>query len=193
MRTAVYIRVSKEIQSTEMQMRSILPLLQLKGIADYEIYSDHGLSGASKNRPALNKLLDDCKGGKIELVVVYKLDRLFRSLVHLLDTLALFKTHSVQFISVSENIDLSTPTGQLMMHIVGAMAQFERALVSERTKAGLVNARAKGRIPGPKPQYTHETASLVLDLRKDGKTYQQISNALNLSIGSIQRIIKKAA
>ena len=108
-------------------------------------YVDHGVSGSKDSRPELNRLMADAKRRRFDVVLVWKLDRFGRSLRHLVNALAEFESLGIAFVSLSDNLDLSTASGRLMFHIIGAMAEFERALIQERVKAGIRNARAKGR------------------------------------------------
>src|SRR5215468_11168966 len=103
------------------------------------------VSGSKDSRPALNRLMNDAQQRRIDAVLVWKLDRFGRSLRHLVNALAELEALGVAFISLRDNLDLSTPSGRLMFQIIGAMAEFERALITERVKAGVRNARAKGR------------------------------------------------
>jgi DNA invertase Pin-like site-specific DNA recombinase len=107
-------------------------------------YVDHA-SGSQESRPELKRLASDANQRKFDAVVVWKLDRYARSLKHLVNALAEFEALGIAFVSLRDNLDLSTPSGRLMCQIIGAMAEFERALIVERVKAGLRHAQAKGR------------------------------------------------
>lgn len=140
-----YARISTSQQETAMQISA------LQNAGCDRIYKDV-YSGKGKDRPELEKMLEALRGG--DTVVVWKLDRLGRSLKDLIEILDGFKTNGVQFISLTENIDTTSAVGELTFHIIGAMAQFERNLISERTKAGLASARARGRMGGRKSKLT---------------------------------------
>ncbi|OLQ69835.1 DNA invertase [Photobacterium proteolyticum] len=141
-----YARVSTDEQDTAAQLDA------LKGYGCERIYEENASGKSSKNRPELHKLLDAIRPG--DVVIVHRLDRLGRSLKDLIELLDSFRSSDVKFVSLSENIDTTTPTGELTFHLIGAIAQFERALISERTKAGLSAARARGRVGGRKPSMT---------------------------------------
>ena len=192
MKTAVYVRVSTEKQSTESQEREISLFLESRGLKDVEIYKDEGESGISISRPQLNRLLDDCKQGKVETLIVWKLDRLFRSLIDLITHLKTFRELGITFISIKENIDLSTPAGRLLMHMMGAFGEFEREMIISRVNAGLANARAKGKILGRKPTISKELKSQAIELKKKGYTYKKISTQLNIKISTLQKICEKS-
>lgn len=140
-----YARVSTEDQNQELQ----LDALKSKGCE--EIYTDQ-ISGTKKDRPALEEMLSKLRKG--DTVVVWKLDRLGRSLKHLIELIEGFKEKGVEFISLSDSIDTTTAAGNAMFQMIGVFAEFERNLNHERTMAGLKAARARGRIGGRKEKLT---------------------------------------
>jgi DNA invertase Pin-like site-specific DNA recombinase len=148
-------------------------------------YVDRGVSGSKDSRPALNELLADVHQRKCDVVLVWKLDRLGRSLRHLVNTLAELEARGVAFVSLRDNLDLSTPAGRLMFNVIGAMAEFERALIQERVKAGLRNARAKGKRIG-RPRIAADGRRVVI-LRKAGRSWSEICRVMGLSKGTAQR------
>ena len=191
---AVYLRVSTEgsknghTQSTDMQKLEIEIYLKSKGINEFQIYEDLGFSGTKKNRPALKKLMQNCKAGKVSMVVCYKLDRLFRSLKDLMDTLSDFQTNQIEFVALKDGIDLSTATGRLMMQIIGAFAEFEAAVIKERVMSGLANARSKGVKLGRPLKKGH---SVVNSLKSEGKTVAEIADHTGLSKRTVHRTLKQ--
>ncbi|MDB2330948.1 recombinase family protein [Alteromonas sp.] len=140
-----YARVSTDDQSRNAQLDALHR-------AGCERIYEESVSGKTKERPELTSMINALRSG--DIVVVQRLDRLGRSLKDLIDLLDSFKRHSVQFLSLNENIDTTTAIGELAFHIIGSIAQFERRLISERTKAGLDAARARGRKGGRKPALT---------------------------------------
>src|ERR1035438_3659886 len=146
---ALYARVSlaNGHQDPEMQLRELREYAARRGWKIVGEYVDR-MTGSKESRPALNRLMADAKQRKFDAIVVWKLDRFARSLKHLVVALAEFESLGLQFVSLCDNLDLTTPSGRLMFQIIGAMAEFERALIQERVKAGLRNARAKGKILG---------------------------------------------
>lgn len=140
-----YARVSTDEQSTASQLDA------LDGAGCERIYQER-FSGKSKKRPELERMIDALRDG--DIVVVQRLDRLGRSLKDLIELLDGFKQQGVQFISLNENIDTTTAIGELAFHMIGSIAQFERCLISERTKAGLDAARARGRKGGRRAKLT---------------------------------------
>jgi DNA invertase Pin-like site-specific DNA recombinase len=162
--------------------------LKSKEIEDFVVYEDIGISGRKKDRPALNKLMKDCKDGKICRVVIYKLDRLARSLVNLLEMITLFQELNIEFVALKDGIDLSTATGRLMMQIVGAFAEFEASVIKERINSGLASARAKGVKLGRPYKTGH---SVVSKLKEEGRTVQEIAEITELSRQTVYRVLDK--
>jgi DNA invertase Pin-like site-specific DNA recombinase len=128
-----------------MQLSELREYASRRGWGITSEYVDQGVSGSKESRPQLNQLMADAHRRKFDGVLVWKIDRFGRSLKHLVNALADLCAYGVAFISFRDNLDLSTPSGRLMFQIIGAMAEFERSLIQERVKAGLRNARAKGK------------------------------------------------
>jgi DNA invertase Pin-like site-specific DNA recombinase len=164
-RAALYVRVSTNEQDTEAQERALREYVQRRGWKLQKIYRDQGVSGASSNRPALNELLKACRRGSIDVVVVWKFDRFARSLKQLMSGLEMCRSLGIDFVSVTEAVDTSLPAGELVLQMIGAVAQFERSLIGERVKSGLANARAKGKILG-RPALRKLTRAQRLELRQ---------------------------
>lgn len=149
-KAALYIRVStsKQVEngvSMDAQERSLREYVRMKGWQIHRVYRDAGASGGSVKREAFQKLMDAASRGMFDVVVTYKLDRFSRSLRDLLNTLNKLEEYGVDFASVNDQLDTSTAAGRLMFQVVGAFAEFERALISERTKAGMEEARRQGK------------------------------------------------
>lgn len=187
-RIAVYLRVSTTDQSTELQKKEILDFLCARGWAHYHIYEGNGKTGTNGNRPALKQLLQDARQRKIDLVICWKLDRLFRSLKDLVVTLQEFQDLGVEFISLKDNIDLTTASGRLLMQIIGAMAEFEAALIRERVRAGLNAAKAQGKRLG-RPRSRND--AIILSLHSNGLTVKDIARQLGISRASTYRAFSK--
>ena len=150
---------------------------------------DVGVSGAKDSRPHLNRLMTDAKQRHFDAVLVWKLDRFARSLKHLVNALAEFEALGVAFISLKDNLDLTTPSGRLMFQIIGAMAEFERSLIQERVRAGLRNARNKGRKLG-RPRVSLNLDRIVA-LRASGAPLKAIAARCGVSIGTIHASLSK--
>src|SRR5689334_6530822 len=167
LRAAIYARVSTvNGQTPEMQLRELREYAKHRGWTVVGEYTDRGVSGSKESRPQLNRLMTDAQRRKFDTILVWKIDRFGRSLKHLVNSLADLNALGVAFVSLRDNLDLSTPSGRLMFQIIGAMAEFERALIQERVRAGLRNAKAKGKRIGRPPQEVD--SSKVLALRAQG-------------------------
>ncbi|HZC21839.1 MAG TPA: recombinase family protein, partial [Candidatus Binatia bacterium] len=141
MRVALYARVSTlNGQHPEMQLAELREYASRRGWNVAGEYVDEGISGSKESRPQLNRLMGDVHQRKFEIVLVWKIDRFGRSLKHLVNALADLDAYGVAFVSLKDNLDLSTPSGRLMFQIIGAMSEFERALIQERVKSGMAQA-----------------------------------------------------
>jgi DNA invertase Pin-like site-specific DNA recombinase len=174
-----------------MQLAELREYASRRGWTIASEYVDHGVSGSKESRPELNQLMADAHRRKFDAVLVWKIDRFGRSLKHLVNALADLCAYGVAFVSFRDNLDLSTPSGRLMFQIIGAMAEFERSLIQERVRAGLRNARAKGKKFGrPRAQVD---ALRVAALRREGLSWSQVCRTLNVSKGSAQRSVATSA
>src|SRR5947207_10384195 len=150
MKIALYARVSTtdKGQDVEMQLRELREYATKREWQIAGEYVDNGVSGSEDRRPQLDRMMTDAKRRKFDAVVVWKLDRFGRSLRHLVTAISELDAVRVAFVSLRDGFDLTTPSGRLQFHIVGAMAEFERELIRERTRAGISNARAQGKTIG---------------------------------------------
>jgi DNA invertase Pin-like site-specific DNA recombinase len=159
-----------------MQLRELREYASRRGWVVENEYVDQGISGSKESRPALNSLMADAHRRKFDAALVWKIDRFGRSLKHLVNSLAELGAVGVAFVSFRDSLDLSTPSGRLMFQIIGAMAEFERALIQERVRAGLRNARAKGKRLG-RPRVIVDAARIA-GLRAQGASWATIKAAL---------------
>jgi DNA invertase Pin-like site-specific DNA recombinase len=186
LRVAIYARVSTlNNQDPEMQLSELREYAGRRGWEISEEYIDQGVSGCKESRPALNRLMSDACRRRFDAILVWKIDRFGRSLKHLVNSLAELAALGVAFISLRDNLDLSTPSGRLMFQIIGAMAEFERALTQERVRAGIRNARAKGKRLG-RPRVVVD-ALRIATLRAHGESWSKIQTQLGVSKGTAQR------
>jgi len=148
-------------------------------------------TGSRDDRPELAKALALCKQRRADVLLVWKLDRLGRSLRHLVNLVAELEAVGVAFISLRDNLDFGTPAGRLMFAVIGAMAQFERDLIRERTRAGLANARRKGVRLGARP--VNVDIAQITRLRENGLSLPAISKALHISVGTVFNRLHSAA
>src|SRR6266550_1823610 len=180
MKAAIYARVStaNHGQDVSMQTRELREYCERRGFEIADEYTDIGVSGSKGSRPELNRLMADAKQRRFDAVCVWKLDRFGRSLRHLVNALADLESLGVSFVSIKDNLDLSTPSGRLMFQIIGAMAEFERSLIQERVKAGLRNARAKGKTLGRPRAVVSE--SKINSLRASGASWREVAKQLGV-------------
>jgi DNA invertase Pin-like site-specific DNA recombinase len=189
MRAAIYARVSTSNngQDPRVQTREIREYCERRGWQIAGEYVDAGISGAKDSRPELNKLMADAHRRRFDAVVVWKFDRFARSVSHLLRALENFNALGVGFVSLSEQIDTSTPTGKMVFTVLGAVAELERSLIAERVRAGLRNARARGTRLG-RPRISVD-ASRVARLRAEGRTVREIAVTLGVSRSLVHKTL----
>lgn len=191
MKTIVYMRISKEEQEISLQKEAILKFLQYKGISDYVIYQDEGYTGSNKKRPGFKSMLLALNEPNIASLVVWKLDRLSRSLYDLVGLIRSLDEKNIAFMSVTENLDMSTPIGKMMIHTLAMFAEFERNVLIERTNAGIKSAKAKGIHCGRKSTVPNNIALQArLLLNRTKFTINEISSMTGLTRGKIVYIQK---
>jgi len=193
LRVALYARVSTadKGQNPEVQLTPLREYCQARGWSCVGEYVDEGYSGAKDRRPHLDKLMNLAKKRQIDCVVVWKLDRWGRSLKHLINSLSELQSLGIAFVSYSENIDLSTPAGMMMLHIIGAMAEFERELIRERVRAGIVVAKAKGVVVGRKPTPPAYLAQVIAIHENEKLSVRQIAKKVDMPRATVFRTIKQ--
>jgi DNA invertase Pin-like site-specific DNA recombinase len=180
LKAAIYARVStgNGAQSPEMQIRELREYCKRRGWKISREYVDIGISGAKEKRPQLDDLLKDAHQRRFDAVVVWKIDRLARNVSHLLRTLDTFRVLGVEFVSLSESLDTATPAGRMITTVLAAVAELERSLIGERVRAGLRNARAKGKILGrPRKPLDLE---LIKRLRAGGASWRAVGVTLGV-------------
>jgi DNA invertase Pin-like site-specific DNA recombinase len=185
-RAAIYARVSTFDQEPENQLQELRRYAEARGWRATE-YVDKGLSGAKDSRPALDTLVRDAKRRRFDTLVVWWLDRLGRNLKHLVGLLDDLQAFGVAFVSLAEGIDATTPAGRLQMHILGAIAEFERARIAERVRAGLRRARPQGTRLGRPEHFVPE--ALLAPVR--GLSVREAAAQLGVSPATAHRWLKK--
>jgi DNA invertase Pin-like site-specific DNA recombinase len=192
MRAAIYARVSTSNngQDPRVQTRELGEFCERRGWTLVE-YVDVGISGTKEKRPALDRLMADAYKRRFDVVVVWRFDRFARSVSHLLRALETFQTLGIEFVSLSEQMDTSTPTGKMVFTVLGAVAELERSLIVERVKAGLRNARAKGKRLGRPPVAVD--ASRIAMLRKQGRSWREISRTMNIPMSTVRMVALRHA
>lgn len=189
MRAAIYARVSTSNNGQDpcVQTREVREYCERRGWDIAGEYVDSGISGARDSRPELNRMIADAHQRRFDAVVVWKFDRFARSVSHLLRALETFNALGIAFVSLSEQIDTSTPTGKMVFTVLGAVAELERSLIAERVRAGLRNARAKGMRLG-RPRISVD-ASRVARLRAEGRTVREIADTLGVSRSLVHKTL----
>lgn len=182
MKAAVYARVSTADQEPENQLQELRRYVAARGWQATE-FVDRGVSGARESRPALDALVKDARRRHFDTLVVWRLDRLGRNLRHLILLLDELTALGIGFVSLGEGIDTSTPAGRLQLHILGAIAEFERARIQERVRAGLARAKAQGRVLG-RPRVRVAPGALE---GVAGLSVREAALALGLSRSTVQR------
>ena len=184
LRAAIYARVSTHDQEVENQLDELRKYVESRGWEARE-YVDEGVSGTAEQRPALDKLLRDAKRRRFDVLVCWRLDRLGRSLKHLITLLDDLQALGVAFVSLAEGIDATTPAGKLQMHILGAISEFERARCAERVRAGLARVRREGRRLGRPPvQVSREAVASVR-----GLPVREAARRLGVSRSTAHRVL----
>jgi len=192
MQVAVYARVSTadKGQDPETQLGELREYCKRRGWEIANVYVDVGVSGMKDSRPELDRMMADAKRRLIDAVVVYRYDRFSRSMRHLVNSLAEFQALGVEFVSVHEGVDTSTPHGKLVFGIFASMAEFERNLIRERVLSGIARARRQGKHMG-RPSAAVD-AGLVLRLHENGQTLRQIAKTVGVSRGVVHKVIQRA-
>jgi DNA invertase Pin-like site-specific DNA recombinase len=181
---AIYCRVSTDTQKTglESQIRALKDWCFRNQITEYELFADEGVSGAKESRPALNRLMAMVETDEVEQIIVFSFSRFARSTSHLLKGLKIFKEKNTRFISITESIDTNSPLGVALYTILGALAQLEREMICERVRAGMANAKAKGKRIG---RIKKRNSVLIRSLLEAKLSYREIARIAKCSHGSV--------
>ena len=192
-KVAIYGRVSSVGQSTDIQLQECR---QYAARCGYEISGEYTdtISGTTSqsDREALSRLLEDAFLRRFDTVIVYSIDRLGRSLKHCLEILETLKSHRCDFVSIKQQIDTSSPTGQLIFQIFAVLANFERLQILERTALGRARAKARGVKFGRKSTMNSSVAEAVRLLREKGAGIKDIAKSLQIGVGTVYKALKMA-
>lgn len=189
-KVAVYGRVSTtdKGQDVNLQLRDLRAYVGGRGWTTFREYVDNGISGTKDKRPELDTMMNDARKRKFDVVLVWRFDRFARSTKHLLNVLDEFKNLGIDFVSYMENIDTSSPMGKMVFTIASAFAEFELNILKERVRAGLANARAKGKTLG-RPSAKVDGEELI-QLRSQGLSYREIGARLQVDKMVVLKTIK---
>lgn len=186
-RAAIYARVSTLDQEPENQLAELRRYVDARSWAAAVEYVDHGVSGGKDRRPALDRLIRDATRRRFDVLICWRLDRLGRSLKHLVTLLDEWQALGVSFVSLGEGIDLGTPAGRLQLHILAALAEFEKARIAERVQAGLERARRQGRRLGrPQVELSDDALEAVA-----GLSTRQAARQLGVSATTVRRRLRQ--
>jgi DNA invertase Pin-like site-specific DNA recombinase len=193
-RVALYVRVSTDEQTTDNQRHELEAVAKRSGWNLVGVYEDNGISGANgrEKRPALDKMLKDAARREFDMIAAWSVDRLGRSLQHLVTLLEELHALGVDLYLHQQGLDTSTPSGRAMFQMCGVFAEFERAMLVERTKAGMARARAKGKRIG-RPPVPPVIKRRIVMLRQKGKSVRGIAKATGFSVGVVHKSIKEAS
>ncbi len=188
-RAAIYVRVSTVEQDTELQESELREYCDRRGWS-YTVYKDKGQSGAKNERPALNSMLSDMRRRKFDVIVIWKLDRLARSLKQLLTVGEECRSLGVDLVSLRQNIDTTLPAGRLTFQILGAVAEFERELLRERVKAGMAQARRTGKHIGRPSLRKFQPTEIqrMRELRTNGTSIRKLAKDFETTQWMVARI-----
>ena len=181
-KVALYARVSMNGQNPEMQLCELRDYCQRRGFAVVSEHVDRGVSGARERRPSLDKLMANCRKRLVDAVVVYRYDRFARSLRQLVNSLEEFRALGIDFISLHEGVDTSTPNGRLVFGIFASIAEFERELIADRVRSGLLAAKARGQRLG-RPRAVVDIEQIAA-LRRSGASWRAISRKMGIAVGT---------
>src|SRR5438309_9138037 len=193
MRTALYARVStvNNGQDVSIQVRAYDEFCASRRWTAIDRYIDTGISGSKDSRPELNRLMADAKRRKFDAVIVYRFDRFARSTRHLVNALAEFNALGIQFVSMHEGVDTTTPNGRLVFGIFASIAEFERELIRDRVRSGLRNAKAKGKRLGRPKVFVDRSRIAVL--RNQGLSWSKVGAVLGIGEGTVRRASQVSA
>jgi DNA invertase Pin-like site-specific DNA recombinase len=186
-RVALYARVStlNHGQDPEVQLHELRAYCERRGFEIVGEFVDKGVSGSREQRPALDKLMAVCRKRLVGAVVVYRYDRFARSLRQLVNALEEFNSLGIDFVSLHEGVDTSSPNGRLFFGIFASIAQFERELIRDRVRSGLAAAKAKGKHVG-RPRVAVDVRRIE-SLRRQGRSWSEITRETGISKGTAQR------
>lgn len=190
MNVALYVRVSTQDQDCSLQLAELRAWSFRHEWTIVQEYADKGVSGGRADRPQLMKLMKDAEAKMFACVLVYKLDRFGRSMLHLTQALQDLERWGIRFVATSQGIDTdrANPTSRLLVHILSAVAEFEKSLIQERTRLGVRNAIAKGKRIGKPPAFFDRTKALRL--RDTGKSWRAIADEMNVPYSTLRQNIR---
>ncbi len=192
MKIAAYLRVSTKDQKVDIQLEAIQNYCKLKGWINPVLFIDHGESGAKVSRPQLDKMFSRVRTGEFDAILCWKFDRIGRSMIHLLTIMEELKHLKVEFISIQENIDTTSPLGKVFFSLLASLAEFERDNITSRTKAGRELAMERGVIFGRKPwKMTPDIGEDIVVMYAAGHSMSLIGKKHGINKSVVSRHLKK--
>ncbi|HJO63152.1 MAG TPA: recombinase family protein [Desulfobacterales bacterium] len=191
-RVCLYARVSKTSQSVERQISELEIVAARNGWEIVDRYIDHGISGATgrDQRHELDRMMKDSTKRKFDVVMVWSIDRLGRSLQNLIEILNDLNSKNIDLYMDQQSIDSTTPTGKLMFSLIGAFAEFEKSTIRDRVISGLANARKKGRIGGRPTNLTDEIQAKILEMKSAGASIRKIKEECSVGTATIYKVLR---
>jgi DNA invertase Pin-like site-specific DNA recombinase len=187
MKTAIYARVSTDEQTTDNQLIKLKQVAERNGWEVQAIYAD-AISGAKSKRPELDKLMKSVMRKEVDMVMVWSVDRLGRSLQHLTTLLSDIESKGIDLYLHQQNIDTSTPSGKMLFQLLGVFAEFERSMIRERVMAGLDRARSQGKKLG-RPPVPPITVDKIKRLREEGLSLRKIAKQVGISTSKVHQLV----
>ena len=188
-KVAIYVRVSTDEQNPDAQLRDLREYVRSRGWQNITEYVDHGVSGAKDSRPKWNELWDAVQKGRVHVLLTHALDRLGRSLPHLVKILSTLSERNITLVSYRENIDLSTAQGRLIASIFAVLAEYELSMIRERTRAGMRSAKARGKKIGNQKRFFDKKKAT--QLRDRGWGQIRIARKLSIGVGRVNRWVQE--
>jgi len=188
-RAALYLRVSTQDQTTANQERELIEVAKRMGLEITKTYKDHGISGAKgrDKRPAFDSLLKDATKRKFDIIMAWSVDRLGRSLLDLISFLKEIHALKIDLYLHQQGLDTTTPGGKAMFQMMGVFAEFERAMIQERVRAGLARARSEGKQLG-RPTIDPKLEAAIKSALDLGSSYRKTAKSYGVALGTVQRI-----
>jgi len=189
-RVGIYVRVSTNDQTTTNQLMDLQRVAEQRGWHVFNVYSDQGISGAKgrDKRPAFDRMCIDAAQGNIDMVAAWSIDRIGRSLKHLVGFMSELKEYGCGLYLHQQNVDSSTAAGQAMLSICGVFAEFERSIIIDRVNAGLARAKAEGKVLG-RPRVVAAVEREILKLRRQGIGIVATAKLVGVGTSVVQRVV----
>lgn len=189
-RVGCYCRVSTKDQNCDRQIEELREVAENHGWKIVDFYVDEGISGSTKSRPELDRMLSDAISRKFEMVATLELSRLGRSVSHMCQIVDLLKSKNIHLFIKNQNVDTSSVVGEFFFNILNAISQYEKDLITERVRSGLESARKKGRIGGRPTNLNNDTRDRILELKSKGVGIRKIAGECSVGIQTVYKVIR---